>query len=56
MIVEEGNFVYILHGNNEEKETLAFGYPISFKVECERYFTQWKNAIQLCCDYCTTKK
>ncbi|GCE25852.1 hypothetical protein KDA_13360 [Dictyobacter alpinus] len=46
LIAEDDGFVYILEGDDDKIGTV--GYEVWFKVESERYFSQWLQAIQLC--------
>ena len=51
LIAEHDAFIYILQGSFEEVFDKK-GYYTWFKVEKERYYSQWKRAIVLCRDFC----
>ncbi|GCE09187.1 hypothetical protein [Dictyobacter aurantiacus] len=52
LIAEKDGFVYVLRGEFENIQTE--GYGIWFKVERNRYFSEWEKAIQMCHRYCVS--
>lgn len=48
LIAEWEDFVYILAGSYEDVSIRKKGYRTWYKVEKQRYYSQWENAVHLC--------